>query len=57
MVKHRNMINKQDALRFAVEITKEAMRGGNGSAPAHILETSFKKIIELLPQANGPITD
>jgi hypothetical protein len=57
ITKHNNVIDKQDALKYAIEITKEAMRGGSGTPAPHLLETTFKKILELLPEANGPITD
>lgn len=50
------MISKSEALKLAVEIAKESGRGGHGQ-PQYVLEESFKKILELLPEANAPITD
>jgi hypothetical protein len=51
------MINKQDALKFAIEITKESARAGSGISPELMIERVFNKLVELLPSANAPITD
>ena len=39
-------MNKQEALKAAIEIAKEAARGGN-TGPALVIKYAYKEIIEL----------
>lgn len=45
--------NKMDALEAAIEITKEAARGGVSSPLSSVLDTVYKKILELYPDAQN----
>jgi hypothetical protein len=40
-------MNKINALTNAIEIAKEAMRGGNQSYPGTLIQDAFDKIIEI----------
>ncbi len=41
------MVNKQDCLKVAVEITKEYARSESDTLPSIVLEETYKKLLEL----------
>ncbi len=43
-------MDKEDALKHAIEVAKEAARGGH-TTPSYVLELTFRKIVELMPDA------
>ena len=42
---------KEQALKVAIELVKEAARGGNQTSPGLLLKSSYKDVLELIVDA------